>query len=617
MLGLYRFMEEMVMVVRIRVLAAASALALIGSLAVMVSQAAGQSPGAGVTFTSQRASLDLIAHYAHSPTQAQSSASSVATAEQSHHVRLSAKSHAQAVARSQSNAASSNNTNSDEGGDGSGQTASFIGQQASKMTCSYFAKGCNPPDMAIAASTQFVLQGVNTQFEVLDPSGNVQPGWPVSAQNFFGVPFQTGKGNKPCDTAHGSQPFLSDPRALYDPADGRFWAALIQLEDVPGLGIAPDCPFKSIYWVAVSQTSNPSGLWNVFAFNTSLDGVFVNDYTQIGLNSQAMFGSLNMFNIDANGNILGAYAEVFEANKAQMENGSAHFKADAFFNLQAAGPGTTAKTGPFFADTVQPAMNLDASGGTSESFVDTLDGPDPVNGHGCTSAADSCSGLALWTMTNPTAHDSGGAAPTFSAKYVATKPFVFPPAQNQPSCSHCVDGNDLRTPGTPMLRNGVIYTAWDTALNNGTAVVDATEWAQVTPASASATTGYYNFSGDASASYPALLPDSEGNVLMVFEHMSSTVFPETRYIIKSADDDNFHGSGVLLKAGEGSYRPSLCGSLQPDGSHFVCRWGDFEAASWDGDGHIWFAGEYANTLNPNAPQFGRNWGTWIGAINAS
>jgi len=51
----------------------------------------------------------------------------------------------------------------------------------------------------------------------------------------------------------------------------------------------------------------------------------------------------------------------------------------------------------------------------------------------------------------------------------------------------------------------------------------------------------------------------------------------------------------------------------------VCRWGDFEAASFDGPGHIWFAGEYANLFQGvNAPPaFGRNWGTWLGAIAAS
>ena len=61
-----------------------------------------------------------------------------------------------------------------------GTSSSFIGQQGSATTCSYFAHGCNPPDMALAASPSFVLQGVNMSWEVLDTSGNVVSG-PVNA----------------------------------------------------------------------------------------------------------------------------------------------------------------------------------------------------------------------------------------------------------------------------------------------------------------------------------------------------------------------------------------------------------------------------------------------------
>ena len=72
--------------------------------------------------------------------------------------------------------------------------------------------------------------------------------------------------------------------------------------------------------------------------------------------------------------------------------------------------------------------------------------------------------------------------------------------------------------------------------------------------------------------------------------------------------------GTLLKAGETSYRPQLCGTSTPP---TVCRWGDYSAISFDGRGSIWFAGQYANALDLGPPQNGRNWGTWIGAVRAS
>jgi hypothetical protein len=467
--------------------------------------------------------------------------------------------------------------------------------------------------MALGASSQFVLQGVNTQWEVLDSAGNVQPGWPASAQTFFGVPNVTAADGTPCDVAHNSQPFLSDPRALYDPSGGRFWAAMLQAEN--SLGIAPDCTFKSVYYVAVSQTSDPNGNWNVYEFDMSMGRNFGADYTQLGINGQAVYFSANMFSNTDNG----FYAELFEANKAKMEAGKGSFTADGFFNLRANGPGITAATGPFLADTVNPSINLDASAGNTETFVNTLDGPDPVTGHFCgftgLGFSDSCSGIAVWKMTDPIAHDKGGVAPTLTATYEATKPFLVSPAANEPSCNQCVDALDLRFTGTPVVRNGVLYGTWDTAIGDGSHALPGIEWAQVNLSNLgngdAAQTDYYNFSGTAAATFGTVMPDAQGNVVMLYEHMSHTVFPETRYIVKSSGQSNFDGPGVLLKAGEQSYRPTLCGTAALP----VCRWGDFEAASADLAGHIWFAGEYANLVTTN--NHGRNWGTWIGAISAS
>ena len=493
-------------------------------------------------------------------------------------------------------------------------TSSFIGQQGSATTCSYFAHGCNPPDMALGASPSFVLQGVNTSWEVLDTSGKVVSG-PVSAQNFFGAPNEPGN----CDPGSGNQPFLSDPRALYDPADGRFWAAMLQIEGSVAFGVAPNCPYKSVYWVAVSQTSDPTGAWNVYEFNMETDVAgqkFGADYTQLGINSQAVYFSGNMFG--ENG---GFFAELFEANKSQMESGGTSFTADGFYNLLVtAGPGITSKTGPFVADTVQPTLNLDSSNGTTETFLDTVDGPDVQNGHFCGFFGggfdQTCSGLLRWDMANPIAHDSGGAAPTLTGSYVATAPFLVSNPADEPTCNQCVDVLDLRITATPVIRNGTAYAAWETAIQNGNTTphpLPGIEWGAVNLTDNSATTNYYSL--DEAVSFGTLMPDASGNLTMLFEHMGKKVFPETRYVVKPAGQSNFRTPGNLLKAGESSYRPTLCGtSALP-----VCRWGDFEAASFDGTGHIWFAGEYANLFQGvnTPPAFGRNWGTWIGAIAAS
>jgi len=484
-----------------RLFAVSSAGALVAAAAtVYVGGAGAAAQASSVAFTSQPTVSQLLAHYTVSPTSAPKQAAS-ASNDESPLATMWPKGHGAASLIGNTGGVTGNSSGSTAAGTATpGTSSSFIGQQGSATTCSYFGRGCNPPDMAVAASPQFVLQGVNTQFEVLDPRGNVQPGWPVSAQNFFGIPNVTNADGTPCDTAHQSQPFTSDPRAFYDAADGRFWAAMLQVEGAHAFGVALDCPYKSVYFIAVSQTSDPNGKWNVFEFNmeTDVNGQkFAADYTQIGVNSQAVYFSGNMFG--ENG---GFFAEIFEANKAQMEKGQAHFTADGFFNLRATGPGSAA-TGPFLADTVQPTLNLDGSAGTSETFVDTIDGPDPVSGHFCGffggGFADSCSGLIVWTMANPITHDSGGAPPALTAQLVPTAPFLVSVPADQPSCNLCVDANDLRIPATPVVRNGSLYTGWGTAINNGNNSSHPTpgiEWAQVSLSALSATTGYYSFSGD-------------------------------------------------------------------------------------------------------------------------
>ncbi|MGZ6339511.1 MAG: hypothetical protein ACXWNG_04015 [Candidatus Limnocylindrales bacterium] len=472
---------------------------------------------------------------------------------------------------------------------------SFIGMQGSKIICSYFPFGCNPPDMAVAASPSWVFQGVNTSFEVLNTAGHVQAGFPVSAQAFMGIPLNT------CDTAAGGQAFLSDPRALYDPNDHRFWAAVLQVEGA--LGVATTCPFKTAYYIAVSQTSDPRGSWNVYEFDMSAGTTNAADYTQIGLSDKALTFSANMFN---QAGTAYEYAEIFEANKARMEAGLGGFTADGFLNLQAAGP-----AGGFLVDTAQPAMNL-TRGRSDPMFADTVDGPDLFTGNFCGNpTTDACSGLLLWTIHNPTAHDRGGPAPTLSGDFVQTKTFAFPPAADQPTCNQCVDGNDLRIGATVMIRGDSLYAAWGTAVDNGTQIVPGIIWAQVhLDRHPWAQTGYYNFSGDTAATYPAVMPGNDGSLTMVFDRMGHTINPEARYIVRGPF--GFFGPGRLLKAGEAPYRPTLCGTATIP----VCRWGDYEAASTDGNGHIWVASQYANSnTDPTvAPFFGRNWGTWIGEL---
>jgi hypothetical protein len=470
--------------------------------------------------------------------------------------------------------------------------ASFAGLQSSAAICP--PVGCNPPDMGLATSPDWVFQGVNTSWAVYDTHGHIQAGWPKTFFDFFGVPDR--------GACSGGVPFMSDPRPLYDPGTRRFFAAALEVEGAFGVNA---CPFLSIYWIAVSATSNPNGLWNVYAFDMTLGTTNGADFTMIGFDGRDLYFSANMFNQPGTAY---EYAEIFGVNKQRME-ANRDVTAPGFFNLLVNGP-----KGSYAADTVQPAQSEGwASSEGVEPFVDTLNGFDPATGNFCSSPTDACTGLAVWTFRPG---DDG--PPSLRFSFAPTKPYYFPPAADQTTCLQCIDSSDLRISATPVARDGSVYVGWETGLDNGTQIVPAIEWAQVRTGgegdsthngegTRTAANDYYFFKGgDDAVVYPALMVDNAGTLFMVFDRMSSSVNPQVRLAVRHPGG-TFQGRGVLIKAGEGPYRPTRCGHDIP-----VCRWGDYSATSYDGTGgnHVWFAGQFTIPVTT----FSRNWGTWIGEV---
>ena len=433
----------------------------------------------------------------------------------------------------------------------------FQGMADSATICPYF-NGCQPPDMALGASPQWVFQGVNTSYAVYNTSGAIQAGWPKNSQQFFGVP------NPPnnCDP-HG--PFLSDPRAFYDPNDGRFWTATLQVEGAFGIN---KCPFQTLYWIAVSQTSNPNGTWNVYAFDMSLGTTNVADYTQFGFDAHAIYFSGNMFNQPGTAY---KYDEIFGANKTKMESGQA-VTAFGFAKLTANGA---------LVDTVQPVESETPKneGPRDGLFVNTFN-MDGDGTHDCLNTA--CRGIVVWSMENP-----GTRFATLTGVIVNTLRYISPPNADQPGCKQCIETIDTRITATPVFSKGTISWSIDTALKNQTRVVPAILWGQVTPQIVDGhlkgafiyQSNYFGFEGDQDASFGAMMNDNNGNLIMIYDTMSSTLNPSTAYTGRRATFPLgfFHDAGRFLQKG-----------LKPTGDS---RWGDYEATSYDGfsTDHIWMA----------------------------
>ena len=130
----------------------------------------------------------------------------------------------------------------------------FQAQEDSAATCPYFG-GCEPPDMAVAAApTGLALQVVNTSLALYNNNGVLQSGWPKnSPRHSSGFPIPRPAAAIPPDRS------LSDPRAWFDAYDNRLGVAMLQVEGAGG--IAAGCTFVTKYWIAISNTNNPSGTW--------------------------------------------------------------------------------------------------------------------------------------------------------------------------------------------------------------------------------------------------------------------------------------------------------------------------------------------------------------------
>jgi len=447
---------------------------------------------------------------------------------------------------------------------------SFAGMSDSASICPYLG-GCQPPDGAIAASPSYVVEGVNTSFAVYQTNGTLVAGWPKNAAAFFKIPSPGS-----CDPGGA---YTSEPRAYYDVSTARFWLAILQVQ---GPAIGDLCSPLSKYWIAVSDTSDPTQSWHVYSFNMDPNktGYFA-DFTQIGFSHAASCFSGNMF--DAAGQF--QYAEAYCASKAGMDNGTA-VKAYGFSALALNGTNL---------DSIHPVDELTSAtaGPGGQFFVGTYN----IN-FGGGSCVQSCTGGVLWLMTNAGLPNQAMSGIPFST----TTSYALPPEADEPGCSACLQTDDVRIGGTPVYRAGSVYFAINSAVNNGSQIVPGFVWQQLNPTISSAGTiaavatyqgaaGYLSgFGNDQASFYPELVTDSSNNLALVLDASSATLDPSTAYLYRHVLDP-FGSLGTYQIIEKGA-------AATPD-----YLWGDYNGASWDGIDDLWIAGQYA----PSSA----DWGTWI------
>jgi hypothetical protein len=506
-----------------------------------------------------------------------------------------------------------------------------------------------PPDQGMCAGNGYVVEVVNDVFNVFNTSGvsqlpdntatNVVSGFPrdvnhaIDLNSFFGYPPAINRA-----TGVRGQ-FVTDPSCLYDAATQRFFVIALTLESqVPG-------PCQGVFScvnhldIAVSQTSNPTGGWNIYKIDVTNDGTntgganpgpYLGDYPHIGADGNGFYITTNAYPWHANGF---SGAQIYALSKAQLAAGAAsvnmqHIDTSGMVNV----PSDAGSTQPGF--TVWAAQspgtsqfNL-ANGGT-EYFLSSNaadEAQKPVSGAAGTRTSTQ---IVAWTLTNTSSLNTSPAL-SLSNNVLTVGQYGVPPKQQQPGSGtapttavpqgFCIndtstvlfngqtgcwrllfggepahdevisrpDSNDTRMQQV-MYANGKLWGALDTALNPDSGPQRAgIAWYIVNPVAPKVVlSGYLGASGH-DFTYPAIGVTASGRGVMAFTDTGDTTNPSAAY----APIDASLGVGAWIDVAAGSPQDDGFTSYKSQvGNPPRTRWGDYGAAAVDGNS-IWIASEY-------------------------
>src|SRR6266568_2726717 len=506
-----------------------------------------------------------------------------------------------------------------------------------------------PPDQGLCAGNGYVLEAVNDVLNIFNTSGhsvlpnntatNIVSGFPtdvnhaIDLNSFYGYP-------PAINRATGVRgPELTDPSCLYDAATQRWFVVVLTLDTFPNGALTTGNHLD----LAVSQTSNPTGLWNIYKINVTNDGSVGNlggpcpclgDYPHIGADSNGLYLTTNSYPFGP-GDFDGA--QIYALSKQQLAAGATNVTMvhiDTTGKVHATSP--TVQTQPGF--TVWPAQSpgtnsYDPNAGGTEYFLSSNAGEE-ASGTQYTGASTN---LIVWALTNTSSLNTGSPNLTLTTKVLTVGQYGIPPKQRQPGSGSlatidapqgfCID--DTTTPtiagvgcwrllfgvqpahneviSTPdsndtrmqqvMYANGKLWGALDTALNpDGGTQRAGIAWYIVKPDTSTGTLiakvalqGYLGASGH-DFTYPAIGVTSSGRGVMAFTDTGDSTNPSAAFAPIDAlvgvgpwNDVN-GGLGAAQDDGFTSYKSQV-------GNPPRTRWGDYGSTAVDGNS-IWIASEY-------------------------
>ncbi len=481
-----------------------------------------------------------------------------------------------------------------------------------------------PPDQGLCAGNGYVVEAVNNVIQVYDNSGNALTG-AEALNSFFGLAPEIIREPNPANDIVG--PFLSDPRCFYDSQTKRWFVSELEQDNGNNKGATG----RYYNLLAVSQTSNPTGQFTVFSY----------DVTDDGLNGTPYHGGCPCFGDQP---LIGA--DEFGVYQSTNEYGAATFNGAQIYaisksKLVAAAAGGTGSLPLIHIDasqalvpfgglsyTIQPSRT--ASSYAYEAALNGVEYALSALQFGNPGYETYDNRIAVWAITNTKSLNTNSPVLTLSFNIVHSETYGQPDPATQKVGDDIPLGALLGDPEELIATNddrmnqvtyssGLLYGSVNSKLKVGGASQTGSAWFAVQPSFVGPTLkgtmayqGYVAVAGN-NVIFPSVGVDADNDGAIVFSLTGTDYFPSVAYttLTNGVTQPLVHVAGKGLGPEDG-----FSGYVQYSGGD-VARWGDYSAATWDGE-RIWFAGEYiprdceVNALPCRETLM--NWGTFVGSI---
>lgn len=473
-----------------------------------------------------------------------------------------------------------------------------------------------PPDMGLAAGNGFVVEAVNDVMNIFDSAGNPLITAASLNQFFYG---EHAIRRSPLPFVFGHS--VTDPTVYFDHDTQRWFITVLTLDTNPATGQLTGTDHLDI---AVSQTSDPRGAWNLNQIDVTAHG----DGCAIG--SNPCIGDFPHVGADANGFYITTNAFPFFGGYAGI-NIYALSKAALVANAPLTGvifSGTNYDTGDYIFS-VMPAVTpitgqYDAENGGTEWFMSALDGGAIYDNR-----------ISVIALTNTSALNTDPSQLGAGVKIIQTQTYGdalrseqkagnYPLGQSQGRAEGKLDSSDARITQA-VYANGKLFGSNTTRLQVGAnpKVLAGASYYIVKPRYTGKTgatasiwkQGYVAVAGN-NLTYSSIGVTQAGKGIMTFSLTGLDYYPSSAYafvdkVTGIAGDVHVAGAGVGPQDGFSEYgsRP---------------RWGDYSAAAYDGNS-VWWAQEYigqtctlaqwqADTTCGGTRALNGNWGTFISNV---